>query len=52
MNAASVIVLAVLFALAGFAVWRNIKKGAPCSCGCSRSECGCKRCRKRDVIGQ
>ncbi len=37
MNVGSIIVLAGVLALAGWAVWRNIRKGAPCSCGC---ECG------------
>ena len=41
MNVASVIVVGVLLALVGLAVWRNIRKGAPCSCGKSRRECGC-----------
>ncbi|MBQ4200519.1 MAG: FeoB-associated Cys-rich membrane protein [Kiritimatiellae bacterium] len=38
MNAASAIVLVAVFAAAGFAVWRNMRKGAPCSCGCG-GEC-------------
>ena len=42
MNAASAIVLAVVLAAAGFAVWRNIRKGAPCSCGESGDCCCCK----------
>ena len=33
MNVASVIVVGVLLALVGLAVWRNIRKGAPCTCG-------------------
>ncbi len=41
MNISSVIILVLLFALAGLAVWRNIKKGAPCSCGCSCKDCAC-----------
>ena len=42
MNAASAIVLAVVLAAAGFAVWRNLRKGAPCSCGESGDCCGCE----------
>ena len=42
MNAASAIVLAVVLAAAGFAVWRNLRKGAPCSCGESGDCCCCK----------
>ncbi len=38
MSVQSAIVLAVVLALAVFAIWRNIKKGAPCECG---SNCGC-----------
>lgn len=41
MTAGSAIVLAGTLLLVGFTVWRNLRKGAPCSCGCSRSECGC-----------
>ncbi len=41
MSVASVVVLAAVVALAGLAVWRNVKKGAPCNCGCSRGECSC-----------
>ena len=44
MNAASVIVLVAVVACAAFAVWRNIKKGAPCECGGSRKSCGCGCC--------
>ena len=40
MNAASVIVLAAVVACAALVVWRNLKKGAPCSCG----ECDCCGC--------
>ena len=48
MNASSIAALAILFSLAALAVWRNIRKGAPCSCGCSRKQCGCKgSCEKR-----
>lgn len=35
MNISSIIILVLLFALATLAVWRNFRKGAPCSCGCS-----------------
>ena len=38
MNAASVIVLAAVVACAALVVWRNLRKGAPCSCG---EGCGC-----------
>ena len=43
MNAASVAALAAVLALAALAVWRCVKKGAPCDCGgdcrkCSRCE--------------
>ena len=52
MSVQSAIVLAVVLALAVFAIWRNIKKGAPCECGRTcrpwlregvqrRSNCGC-----------
>ncbi|MBR0057389.1 MAG: hypothetical protein IJP66_08685 [Kiritimatiellae bacterium] len=39
MNAASALVAAVLVALAALAVWRNLRKGAPCECGGTR-RCG------------
>ena len=45
MSFASVVVLAAVVALAGLAVWRNVKKGAPCDCGCSCGECS--RCPTR-----
>ena len=41
MSAGSIAVVVLLFALVGLALWRNFKKGAPCSCGGSRKECGC-----------
>ena len=47
MNVASAVIVGVLFVLAGLAVWRNIRKGAPCPCG---DCCGCGRvgkCRER-----
>ena len=37
MNAASIIVLAAVVVFAALIVWRNLKKGAPWSCG----ECDC-----------
>ena len=40
MSAGSIAVVVLLFALVGLALWRNFKKGAPCSCGGSRKECG------------
>ena len=39
MNAASATVFAAVLALAAFAIWRTLKKGAPCECGCSRKTC-------------
>ncbi len=44
MSAGSIAVVVLLFALVGLALWRNFKKGAPCSCGGSRKECGCACC--------
>ena len=52
MSAASVIVLVVVIALAVLAVWRNIRKGAPCECGgscaslssCLKRRNGCHSC--------
>ena len=41
MNTASVIVLVAVVALAALAVWRCLKKGAPCECGGTRKSCGC-----------
>ena len=43
MNAASAVVLGIVLALAALAVWRNMKKGAPCECGGYRKSCvgGC-----------
>lgn len=45
MSVASAVVLAAVLVLAALAVWRNVKKGAPCECGCSgkRCSCGCQR---------
>ena len=47
MNLASVVVVIGLFALVGFALWRNFRKGVPCSCGCSDRDCAC--CSERHV---
>lgn len=41
MNAASALVLAAVLVFAALAVWRNLKKGAPCECGCSSKSCTC-----------
>ncbi|MBQ6010394.1 MAG: hypothetical protein IJL17_17810 [Kiritimatiellae bacterium] len=42
MNVASAVIVGVLFVLAGLAVWRNIRKGASCSCGnCGGCTCTC-----------
>ena len=40
MNVATAVTLAVVLALAALAVWRNVRKGAPCECGGSRKACG------------
>ena len=39
MNTPSVIVLVIILALCGLALWRVHKKGAPCECGGDR-KCG------------
>ena len=44
MSNGSIIVLVAVGALMALAVWRNIKKGAPCACGGSRTACGCGYC--------
>jgi len=48
MNLASVIVLVIVVALAATAMWRCLKKGAPCECGGSHKNCsrksGCSCC--------
>ena len=44
MSIASIAVVVVLFALVGFAIWRNFRKGAPCSCGGSHKDCDCGCC--------
>ncbi|MBQ9431044.1 MAG: FeoB-associated Cys-rich membrane protein [Kiritimatiellae bacterium] len=41
MNLASVLVIALIVAFAALSVWRCLKKGAPCSCGCDGEECAC-----------
>ena len=41
MSASSIVALVVVVALVAFAVWRDLKKGAPCSCGCDEDGCGC-----------
>ena len=38
MNLSSGVIVGILVVLAGLAVWRNLRKGAPCSCG---DDCGC-----------
>ena len=40
MSVSSIVVLVLVLLFAALAVWRNIKKGAPCECGGS-----CKSCR-------
>ena len=45
MNVATAVTLAVVLALAALAVWRNVRKGAPCECGCGE-KCGCGHCAK------
>jgi hypothetical protein len=44
MNAASVIVLVAVLALAGLAAWRVFRKGAPCECGSTPAKAGCTGC--------
>ena len=44
MSASSIVVLVVVIALAALAVWRNLKKGAPCECGGQGASCCCARC--------
>ena len=41
MSNGSIVVLVAIGALMALAVWRNIRKGAPCSCGCSGKDCAC-----------
>ena len=47
MNAASIVVLIVVLALCGLAVWRVRRKGTPCLCGKDPKTCGgrCGCCR-------
>lgn len=40
MNASSIAVVVGIVALAALAVWRNVRKGAPCECGCPKKSCG------------
>jgi len=40
MSVSSIAVIVVVLAAAALAVWRNLKKGAPCECG--GTSCGCK----------
>ena len=43
MNAASALVLAAVVAGVALVVWRNLRKGAPCSCGgCDGCACHCR----------
>ena len=46
MSVSSIVVLVLVLLFAALAVWRNIKKGAPCECGGScKSGCGdCCQC--------
>ena len=44
MNISSIAVLAIVISLAALAVWRCLKKGAPCECGGARKSCGCGCC--------
>ena len=46
MNTASVIVLVAVVALAALAVWRCLKKGAPCECGGNKKLCGSSCCKR------
>lgn len=45
MNAASIIVIAVVLGFAALAVVRALRKGAPCSCGCGGDgkPCACAK---------
>ncbi|MBO4448448.1 MAG: FeoB-associated Cys-rich membrane protein [Kiritimatiellae bacterium] len=45
MNFASIAVVAIVVGFAALAVWRNLKKGAPCECGGACKSCrGCSCC--------
>ena len=49
MNIASIVVFAIVIALAVLAVWRNVKKGSPCECGGNCKSCrGCGCCDKSE----
>jgi len=51
MNVPSIIIVVFLFVLVGLAVWRNIRKGAPCSCGkCGACKGGCS-CGEKGAKG-
>lgn len=39
MNLASILVLAVVGVFLALAVWRAVKKGVPCECGCDCCKC-------------
>lgn len=45
MSVSSIAVIVVVLAAAALAVWRNLKKGAPCECGGAsrgcKGSCGC-----------
>ncbi len=51
MNAASITIAAIVLLLAALAVWRCLKKGAPCECGGSCCDCGCK-CNRDTTAGR
>ena len=42
MNTGSIIVIAIIAVLMALAIWRVVRKGAPCECGGSRKLCACK----------
>ena len=46
MNLASAAILVSLVALAALAVWRVLRKGAPCECGGSCKPCRAGCCRE------
>ena len=46
MNIATIVTLVVVLAFAALAVWRCVKKGMPCECGCGEKSCGCGHCAK------
>ena len=45
MNMATIVTLVVVLAVAALAVWRCVKKGMPCECGCGGKSCGCGHCK-------